>query len=124
MVDSKPKEDFVLRLMIRIACCGAVVLAASLALAQSEFSAEIVNSKNEGNAPSKVYFGKDKIRFESPENKSEGGAFIMDLSNQNSIVLMPKQHMYMEMPQHAMDSRGMFHFFKSGDAENACPDWL
>ena len=40
------------------------------------------------------------------------------------MVLMAKQHMYMEMPAKMMESRGMFHFFKYGDAENSCGEWL
>jgi hypothetical protein len=110
--------------MIRVSCCMALLIAASAAWAQTEFSADIVEKGNSG-GPSKVYFGKDKVRFESAETQSRGGgAFIMDLNSGNSIVLMNERHMYMEMPGQMMENRGMFRFFQTGDVENACADWL
>jgi hypothetical protein len=106
--------------MIRIAC--AVALLTTMALAQTEFSADIIGKSNNAD---KMYFGKDKIRFESANSQSRGaGAFIMDLNTGKSLVLMNEQHMYMEMPGEAMENRGMFRFFQSGDVENACADWL
>jgi hypothetical protein len=112
-------------MMIRTSCCVAVLAMATVVLAQSEFSAEVVNNQNPSKTPTKVYFGKDKVRFETADNNERGGgAVIMDLTTQKFLVLMPKQNMYMEMPESMMESRGMFQFFKSGDAENACAEWL
>ncbi len=114
--------------MVRTSCFVGVVLAASLALAQSEFSADVVTTHGEktGKAPTKVYFGKDKIRFESPDtgDPRAGGAVILDLKSESWVVLMAKQHMYMQMPEKMMEGRGMVHFFKSGDVDNACSEWL
>jgi hypothetical protein len=106
-------------------CFVAVLLLAAGALAQSEFSAEVVNQDKANKGMTRVYFGKDKIRFDSPnDDRGSGGAVIMDLTSQSYIVIMAKQHMYMEMPAQAMENRGMFAFFKSGDVDNACSDWL
>jgi hypothetical protein len=109
----------------RVFCFVAVMLLAACALAQTEFSAEVVNQDKANKGITKIYFGKDKIRFDSPnDDRGSGGAVIMDLTSQSYVVIMAKQHMYMEMPAQAMENRGMFAFFKSGDVDNACSDWL
>jgi len=100
------------------------MLSAAFAVAQTEFSAEVVDSHKQGTtSQSKIYFSKDKIRFDSRDANSPG-AFIMNLSNQSMTILMPQQHMYMEMPADAQEQRNMFSFFKTSDVENACGDWL
>jgi len=122
------KEIDVLRLTLRFSCFVGVLLMASFVLAQTEFSGDVVDTHTEkaGKGPTKVYFGKDKIRFESAEmgDPRGGGAVILDLKADSWMVLMPKQHMYMQMPEKMMESRGMFHFFKTGDVDNACSEWL
>jgi len=113
-----------LRWTARIFCVLALVLSAAFAVAQTEFSAEVVDSHKQGTtSESKIYFSKDKIRFDSRDANSPG-AFIMNLSNQSMTILMPQQHMYMEMPADAQEQRNMFSFFKTSDVENACGDWL
>jgi hypothetical protein len=103
----------------------AILLPASFALAQTEFSAEVVDTHKQGTtSQSKIYFAKDKIRFDSLDRDSKGGgAFIMNLATQSMTVLMPQQHMYMEMPAEAGEQRKMFSFFRATDVENACGDW-
>lgn len=113
-----------MRMGLRSYCIMAVLLIASSALAQSEFSADIVDHSEKAHGKmTRVYFGKDKVRFDSAQGSDQGGV-ILDFSKQSYLVLMPKQHMYMEMPAQAMENRGMFSFFKAGDVENACSDWL
>lgn len=116
-----------LRSMIRISCAVTLLIVASVALAQTEFSADVVDTSNQkaGRGPTKVYFGKDKLRFDSADNTDprNGGSVIFDLNNESWTVLMVKQHMYVEMPSKMMENRGMFHFFRTGDVENACSDW-
>ena len=110
----------------RRTCCGlAVILIATVALAQTEFSAEVVENQK-GDAPqAKIYFGKDKMRFESAKKDPRGGgAMIMNLATQTSTVLMDQQHMYMEMPAQMANQRNSYNFFRTGDVENACSDWL
>jgi hypothetical protein len=111
---------------MRWLCLVTLLLSSGVALAQSEFSAEIIDHTAKGNTnTNKVYFGKDKMRFDSVGSGNRGtGAVIMDMTTESYIVLMPQQHMYMEMPASAMESRGMFAFFRSGDVDNACSDWL
>jgi hypothetical protein len=107
-------------------------MAASAALAQTEFSAVIVDTGRSDSQPrAKIYMAKDKMRVESMADSgnkaamSRGmGAIIMDLSAQTFTVLMDQQHMYMEMPAQAAEQRGMYHFFRSGDVDNACADWV
>jgi len=105
---------------------ASILVLAGLAAAQTEFSGEIVNHRHPGGGPTKVYFGKDKIRFDSPGGKdpSGSGAVIFDLNNHNWVVLMAERRMYMEMPTQMMEKKGMYNFFRTGDVENACSDWL
>lgn len=118
--------------MRRLIICTAFLLALFLvlgpgfALTQTEFSAEIVDLQKQGTpTQAKIYFAKDKMRIESQDqhNPRGSGVFIMDLANQNSTVLMPQQHMYMDMPAQLMGQRGLYSFFRTGDVENACTDW-
>lgn len=117
-----------LRLIARIWCLIALMGMAGAALAQTEFSADVVDSTSQkhGRGPTKVYFGKDKIRFDAHDSDDPrgGGTVIFDLSKQSWVVVMEKQHMYMEMPESTMEGRGMFKFFETGNVENACADWL
>jgi hypothetical protein len=125
---ARPKGITVLRLTIRksipTSWLIAFLLAASFALAQTEFSGEVLDTQKGNKTPTKVFFGKDKMRFDSPASDAHGGAVIMDFTSQTFLGVMPQQHMYMEMPAQAMDKRGMYSFFRTGDVENACADWL
>ena len=116
-----------LRWTVRTSCFLALMLAAGFALAQAEFSAEIVDLQKSG-APTqaKIYFTKDKLRIESQNSGPRGGGtIIMNLSTQTATVLMAQQHMYMEMPAQAQGQRMSYAaaFFQTGDVENACGDW-
>jgi hypothetical protein len=113
------------RTFCRTCCALAVILVATFALAQTEFSAEVVESQK-GDAPqAKIYFGKDKMRFESAKKDPRGGgAMIINLATQTSTVLMEQQRMYMEMPAQMASQRNNYNFFRTGDVENACSDWL
>ena len=116
-----------LRLMTRTLFFVALLILGNMALAQTEFSGDVVdhNPHHAGKGPTKVYFGKNKMRFDSAGDAREGGgSVIFDLKSESWVVLMPKQHMYMEMPSSMMESRGMFHFFQTGDPSDACTDWL
>jgi hypothetical protein len=105
-----------------------LVLTASLAIAQAEFSAEVVDLQKSGaGSQAKIYFAKDKMRIESQgtANARGGGAVIVNFATQSSLVLMSQQHMYMEMPMQAQNQRMSYAaaFFRVGDVENACGDW-
>lgn len=112
------------RFTMRTSCLIGLLLASSFLLAQTEFSAEIVDTQKPGApAQAKVYFGKDKIRVET-QGGNRMGAVIMNLSTQTSMVLMEQQHMYMEMPVQMASQRAAYNFFRTGDAESACADWI
>jgi hypothetical protein len=109
---------------VRRSCFVAVLLAASFALAQSDFSADIVNLQKPGSAPVRIYLTKDKMRVETAGNSPHGGgAMIMNFATQTSMVIMAQQHMYMEMPAQTQSQRIGYAFFQTGDVENACGDW-
>jgi hypothetical protein len=103
------------------------MLATCFAVAQTEFSADVVDlQKSAAVTQVKLYFGKDKIRIESQNSGAHNsGAVIMNFATQTSIVLMAQQHMYMEMPAQAQTQRQAYigAFFRTGDVENACADW-
>jgi len=81
------------------------LLVASFAMAQTEFSAEMFDSQKGSNG--KVYFSKDKVRFESAnKDPRSGGVVIINLATQTTTVLMNQQHMYMELtPQWPASAR-------------------
>lgn len=100
-----------------------VLLLAGVAAAQSDFSAEIVNGKND--ASGKIFISKDKIRFESgKKDPRNSGAMIMNMGTQTALVVMDQQHMYMELPVQMANQRQAYNFFRAGDVENACSSWL
>jgi hypothetical protein len=114
------------RLLTRFSYFIALLLLAGVAAAQTEFSAEIVDTQKGDTPNAKIYFGKDKMRVEpTQKNPRGGGAFIMNMSTQTSTVLMDQQHMYMELPQQAAAQRNpyAYTFFRTGDVDAACSDW-
>ncbi|HEY6338837.1 MAG TPA: hypothetical protein VIW68_10110 [Candidatus Sulfotelmatobacter sp.] len=113
-----------LRFTMRTSYLIGLLLASSFLLAQTEFSAEIVDTQKPGTpAQAKVYFGKDKIRLD-PLGGNRMGAIIMNLTTQTFTALMAQQHMYMEMPVQMASQRVAYNFFRTGDAESACADWM
>lgn len=114
------------RIMIRMGCVTVVLLAASFALAQTEFSAEMVDTqKPDHPSNGKMYFAKDKVRFESAKKDPRGGGeVIINLATQTTTVLMDQMHMYMEMSAQSPGQRMSYGFFRTGDVEAACSDWM
>ena len=114
-------------LFTRVSCTIAFLLSANFALAQAEFSAEIVDLQKTGSPKeAKIYFARDKVRMEPTTNgKGRDAAVIMNLTTQTSTVLMDQQHMYMEMPVQMQQGQQkiVYNFFRTGEAENACSDW-
>jgi len=115
-----------LRWITRVSGFCALMLAASFAVAQAEFSAEIVDLQKSGTpTQAKIYFAKDKMRIEAQTASAHGSAVIINYATQTGDVLMAPQHMYMEMPMQAQSQRMGYAsaFFQAGDVENACGDW-
>lgn len=104
----------------------ALLALTGIAVAQSDFSADVFDTQRSDTAPqAKIYLAKDKIRIEPTKKDAKGGgAVIMNLAAQTSIVLMDQQHMYMEVPMQMAVQRSAYNFFRAGDVENACTAWL
>lgn len=117
----------VARVFCFLALLFATLFSANFALAQAEFSADIVDLQKSGTPiTAKIYFAKDKMRIEpAARSPRGGGAVIVNFGTQTSIVLMAQQHMYMEMPAQSQSQRMSYTgaFFRAGDVENACGDW-
>lgn len=112
------------RLFSYTCCLFSLLLTASFALAQADFSADVFDNKQPDSPQAKIYASKEKIRFESTKkDPREGGAMIMNLATHSSIVVMDQQHMYMEMPMQ-MAARRNPYFFRSDDVDDVCADWL
>ena len=110
-------------MMLRTSCLIAFLLATSFALAQTEFSGEMFDSQKGSNG--KIYFAKDKVRFESTnKDPRSGGVVIMNLTTQTTTVLMNQQHMYMDLSPQMASQRTAYNFFRTGDVEAACSDWM
>ena len=109
----------------RALCLFALLLTASLVMAQAEFSAEIVDlHKADTPATARIYFTKDKMRVEpTGAGGHGGGAVIVNFATQTSTILMTQQHMYMEMPAQSQSQRLGYAFFQADVVENACTYW-
>jgi hypothetical protein len=114
--------------MIRTSCFLALLILGSLALAQGDFSADMVDTQKGETAPkAKIFMTKDKMRIESAASNNArgmGGVVIINFATQTTTVLMDQQHMYMEMPVQMANQRGTYNFFRTGDADAACADWV
>jgi hypothetical protein len=113
------------RFIARTLCLLTFLLAAGFVVAQTEFSAEVFDNQKPDNPQARIYFGKDRIRFEPAKKDARGGgAVVMNLDTQTAVVIMDAQHMYMEMPAQMAGQRNTYHFFRTGDVDSACSDWL
>jgi hypothetical protein len=111
--------------------CSLILLCVSLALASlysvplaaQEFSGEIVQTgKDEANRPAtKVFVGKDKMRFENGGASEDAGAIILDYANQKTYILMPTQKVYMEADAGQMGLHKLNDWMRPIDPNNACP---
>jgi len=110
---------------------GVVILVLALAgaavLAQEDFSADIVNTKDNGDQNRvKIYVTKDKWRIEGlGQGQMGGGAVITNLATRMSDVLIPDRKMYMEFPQgQGPVGQRLWSMYKARDIDDACSDWL
>lgn len=98
-----------------------LLLASAVLFAQSDFSADIVNTgKNALNNATTIHVTKDKMRMEPKQGQM--GVVIVNFASATTDVLMPQRNMYMEMPQGQGMQRG-FTFFRPSDVDNACGSW-
>jgi hypothetical protein len=103
-------------------CFVALLAIAQLGLAQ-EFSADVVNTKDNGELK-KLYAGKDKVRFEVDTGNAGTGpaAVILDEAQNKYTVVMSERRMYMDAST-TMVKPLMTHYWRVQDVNDACPEW-
>jgi hypothetical protein len=112
-----------LRNVIRISLVLPVLLACSAALAQVDFSADLVNLSASNTFPTKVFATQDKLRFQGQDRSGRTNSImIVDLAAGTSIVLMPQQHLYVQENRPQIPGQGVT-FFQPKDVEDACGEW-
>jgi hypothetical protein len=122
-VAQKTMTQKTIQTTVRTFCLIALLVSASVALAQTEFSGEMFDAQKGSNG--KIYFSKDKVRFESAnKDPRSGGVVILNLATQTTTVLMNQQHMYMDLSPQMASQRMTYNFFRTGDVEAACSDWM
>jgi len=113
------------RICSLILCCASLSFASlySVPVNAQEFSGEIVQTgkENTNRPPTKVFVGKDKMRFENEGGSRESGAVILDYASQKTYMLMPEQKMYMEIDPGQMGFRKLTDLMRPVDPNNACP---
>ena len=138
---------------VTISCCVLLSFAATLALAQADFSADIVDVRQPGPVAStlaNIYFGADKRRIEmkaasggkaiiekipKPNGNSgmeldlggAGDTIIIDLAGKTSTLLMARGKSYYEAPLQKMapsEVYGLYASIRPADVENACVEWM
>ena len=113
-----------IRWMMRTSWLVVFLVIAQAGLAQ-EFSADVVNNKpNRGERLSKVYAGKDRVRFEmTSANEAMGpSALILDETRHTYTVVMAERHMYMDAPM-TMVKPIITNYWRVQDVSDACPAW-
>ena len=108
--------------MMRCVCFIVLLVIAQVALAQ-EFSADVVNTKDNGGMK-KLYAGKNKVRFEVDTGNAAMGptAVILDETQNRYTVLMSARQMYMDAPV-TMVKPLITRYWRVEDVNDACPGW-
>jgi hypothetical protein len=96
---------------------------AGTALAQVQFSADVVNLANANNPfQTKVFAIQDKLRFQQEKDSQLKSIMIVNLAAGTSIVLMPQQHLYVEQSRPQIPGQGVT-FFQPKDVNDGCGEW-
>jgi hypothetical protein len=98
------------------------LLAIGTALAQADFSADIVNLKTTNSFQTKIFATKNKLRFQQNLNGQTNSIMLVNLAALTSIVLIPQQHMYVKESKPQIPGQGIA-FFQPQDVANACIPW-
>jgi hypothetical protein len=114
--------------VLRFTLAGTIFLCAISALAQEDFSGEIVDTSKGAAAErkTKIYATKDKIRFEPESEGAQGTAVVVNLSTHVSDAIMPARRMYMEFAQAQTPEMQRWNraLFRPSDVNDACAEWL
>jgi hypothetical protein len=108
-----------LKLAARFVGLLALVLTSSLTIAQ-QFSADLIRTKPQGAANSKVYISGDKVRFETIGQK-EKNAVIMDLTKGTSMMVLPGNSSYVVAEPGRTPTP--MPFFRPADVDDGCAAW-
>jgi hypothetical protein len=100
-----------------------ILLASASAVAQEDFSADIVNLKVASPFPTKIFVTKGKLRFQQQDRAGNPSSIMLvDLAALTSVVLIPQQHLYVKETKPQIPGQGVA-FFQPTDAANACAAW-
>lgn len=110
------------RRIVVFLCLAGCLAIGHLACAQ-EFSADVVNTKDNGQLK-KVYAGKNKVRFEVDNRNPAMGttAVILDQAQNKYVIVMAERHMYMDAPL-MMVKPLITQYWRVDDVNDACPQW-
>ncbi|MGA8621480.1 MAG: hypothetical protein WB660_23515 [Candidatus Sulfotelmatobacter sp.] len=103
--------------------CFVVLLVIAQVAAAQEFSADVANTKDNGELK-KLYAGKNKVRFEVETGNAGMGptAVILDETQNRYIVVMSARQMYMDAPLRIVKPL-ITHYWRVEDVNDACPEW-
>jgi len=103
---------------------GCLLLACATAVAQADFSADLVNVSAASNTfHTRIFSAGEKLRFQGEDRAGRPNSImIVDLAKNSSIVLIPQQKQYVENKQAQIPGQGVT-FFRAKDVEDACGEW-
>lgn len=109
------------RFIFRLTGSLLLSLACVSAFAQ-QFSADMVRTKPEGSATSRVFVSGDHMRFEVKGQPQEHtAAVVLNLKQDNGFMVLAENKSYVVMPSGSKASA--MPFFTPADPDNACPAW-
>jgi len=102
---------------------GLILAVSGVAVAQADFSADIVNAKAPSPFPTKIFATKGKLRFQQQDrNGKPSSIMLVDLNALTSVVLIPQQHLYVTESKPQIPGQGVA-FFQPVDVADACLVW-
>jgi hypothetical protein len=102
---------------------GLILAVSGVAVAQADFSADIVNAKAPSPFLTKIFATKGKLRFQQQDrNGKPSSIMLVDLNALTSVVLIPQQHLYVKESKPQIPGQGVA-FFQPADVANACFAW-
>lgn len=102
-------------------CLACLLLFAAALSAQTEFSADMVNTWGGSKQTARVYAGNDRVRIES-QLTAEAAPTILDLTSRITRVVVADRKLYMEGAPGTSLQRG-YAFFRVTNVEDACDTW-
>ncbi len=106
-------------------CSVAVCLGIAQRAPAQDFSADVVTNKPGNERPGKLYYTKDKVRWEMGEKNPQMGptAIVIDEAQGRSFVIMDQRRMYMDSMPWMTRTPVITQFWHVSDVNDACPQW-